>query len=372
MLVLAPISITVRPISPTPDPPFTESNFSQVVWELKHRGYPTSWWVSPVRKAYLWSNAITPWAKLKENPRWMPPVPAKQCILCPQYTFCPIPLPSDCDTQETICRLATAGIPMIPLQKAVTLPVHHVPPEMQHHTHTNSKPAPTTRQRAWPARRRTRRLTVRKRPDKQKRQPAPLPPEPKGKRLTRRLGIPPLPLDKQQAKVPTRRRGRPPRAAAAMQPHAPPQPQIHPPPPATDAIPLPADDLPDTLTDTQSVCPSVHSSTSSLPPSALAPIGTTASLEHTALVQCWWQQEIEPYKRLILGHHDARHLDSLPTDDLWLYQKYRYDVHYHYQHTTPPTQAMWQQGILTMDCPEAIAWLNLQAMTAPDSDSSDG
>ena len=60
------------------------------------------------------------------------------------------------------------------------------------------------------------------------------------------------------------------------------------------------------------------------------------------------------------------------VDDLWLYQKYRYDVHYHYQHTTPPTHAMWQEGILSMDCPEAIAWLNLQAMTTPDSDSSDG
>ena len=173
--------------------------------------------------------------------------------------------------------------------------------------------------------------------------------------------------------MPSKRRGKPPRAATTIQPRVSPEPRKQTPPPgAPDPVPLPSDDLPHALTDTHSVCPSVSSSTSSLPQSTLVPIGVTASPEHTALVQYWWQQEIEPYKGLILGNHEARHLDSLPADDLWLYQKYRYDVHYHYQHTTPPTHAMWQQGILSMDCPEAIAWLNLQAMTTPDSDSSDG
>ena len=187
------IALSKKAESITTDPPFTESNFSQVVWELKHRGYPTSWWVSPVRRAYLRSDAITPWAELKENPRWLPPVPAKHCILCPHYTPYPIPLPLDCDSRETIRRLATVGVPMIPLKDAVTLPVHHVPPEMQHHTRKHDKPAPTARQRARPARRKTRRLTLRKRPAEKRRQPAPLPPEPKRKRLTRKLGNPPPP-----------------------------------------------------------------------------------------------------------------------------------------------------------------------------------
>ena len=87
------IALSKKAESITTDPPFTESNFSQVIWELKHGGYPTSWWVSLVRKAYLRSDAVTPWAELKENPRWIPPVAAKHCLLCPQYTPCLVPLP---------------------------------------------------------------------------------------------------------------------------------------------------------------------------------------------------------------------------------------------------------------------------------------
>ena len=225
------IALSKKAASITTDPPFTESNFSQVVWELIHRGYPMSWWVSPVRKAYLRSDAITPWAKLKKDPRWIPPVPAKQCLLCPQYTPCPIALPQDSDCRATIRHLATAGVPLIPLKEAVTLPVQHVPPEMQHHTRKHGTPAPTARKRARPARRRTRRLTVRKRPARKQRQPAPLPPNSQRPRLTRRLGYPPPPSDAQQSKVPTKRRGRPPRTATVVRPRAPPRPREPPPPP---------------------------------------------------------------------------------------------------------------------------------------------
>ena len=187
------IALSKKAASITTDPPFTESNFSQVVWELIHRGYPMSWWVSPVRKAYLRSDAITPWAKLKKDPRWIPPVPAKQCLLCPQYTPCPIALPQGSDCRATIRHLATVGVPLIPLKEAVMLPVQHVPPQMLHHTRKRGTPAPTARKRARPARRRARRLTVRKRPARKQRQPAPLPPNPKRPRLTKRLGYPPTP-----------------------------------------------------------------------------------------------------------------------------------------------------------------------------------
>ena len=227
-------------------------------------------------------------------------MPAKHCILCPHYTPCPIPLPLDGDGRETIRRLATVGVPMIPLKDTVTLPVHHVPPEMQHHTRKHDKPAPTARQRARPARRKTRRLTLRKRPAEKRRPPAPLPPEPKRKRLIRKLGNPPPPRTGSSPQCPQSdaadRRVQP-------QPYSPEYPPNHcskrTPPCAPDPVPLPSHDLPHALTDTHSVCPSVSSSTSSLPQSTLVPIGVTASPEHTALVQHWWQQEIEPYKGLI-------------------------------------------------------------------------
>ena len=66
---------------------------------------------------------------------------------------------------------------------------------------------------------------------------------------------------------------------------------------------------------------------------------TTASDEINRLdadVQHWWSTEIEPYKALILGPHEARLVDAMSPVDQWSYRKYRYDVHFYYKNAPPP------------------------------------
>ena len=66
------------------------------------------------------------------------------------------------------------------------------------------------------------------------------------------------------------------------------------------------------------------------------PRGPHASPQQVADVQHWWSREIEPYKALILGPHEARLVAAMSPVDQWSYQKYRYDVHFYYKNVPPP------------------------------------
>ena len=86
------------------------------------------------------------------------------------------------------------------------------------------------------------------------------------------------------------------------------------------------------------------------------PRGPRASPQQVADVQHWWSTEIEPYKALILGPHEARLVDAMSQVDQMSYGKYRYDVHFYYKNVPPPRE-MWQEGILDMHTPESQRWL---------------
>ena len=82
-----------------------------------------------------------------------------------------------------------------------------------------------------------------------------------------------------------------------------------------------------------------------------------ASPQQVAEVQRWWSTEIEPYKALILGPHEAQLVEAMSPVDQWSYRKYRYDVHFYYKNVPPPPREMWQEGILDMHTPESQRWL---------------
>ena len=79
--------------------------------------------------------------------------------------------------------------------------------------------------------------------------------------------------------------------------------------------------------------------------------------QQVADVQQWWSREIEPYKALILGPHEARLVAAMSPVNQWSYRKYRYDVHFYYKNVAPPPREMWQEGILDMHTPESQQWL---------------
>ena len=58
----------------------------------------------------------------------------------------------------------------------------------------------------------------------------------------------------------------------------------------------------------------------------MVPRGPHASPQQAVHIQKWWLAEIEPYKALILGVHEAILLDAMSTLDRWYYHKYRYDI----------------------------------------------
>ena len=98
-------------------------------------------------------------------------------------------------------------------------------------------------------------------------------------------------------------------------------------------------------------------------PTVLAPLGPHADSRHRSIVQEWWRQEIAPWKALILGRHYTAQYDQMSTENRWLYEKYRYDVQFHYgTETAPPPQEMWADGILHLGIAAAQRWFFQQEM----------
>ena len=108
-------------------------------------------------------------------------------------------------------------------------------------------------------------------------------------------------------------------------------------------------------------------------PTVLAPLGPHTDSHHRSIVQEWWRQEIAPWKALILGRHYAAQYDQMSAESRWLYEKYRYDIHFHYgTDTAPPPQEMWADGILHLGTAAAQHWFFQQEMKEfCDTSSSD-
>ena len=77
------------------------------------------------------------------------------------------------------------------------------------------------------------------------------------------------------------------------------------------------------------------------------------SAEGAAMVRQWSNDEIAPWKAIILGGWDARRFDTMAENEQWMYIKYRYDVHMYYQGIPPPPTEMWREGLFDVMSPNA-------------------
>ena len=47
----------------------------------------------------------------------------------------------------------------------------------------------------------------------------------------------------------------------------------------------------------------------------------------TQVVYHWWNTEIAPWMRIILGRWDTHRFENMTHNEQWMYIKYRFDIH---------------------------------------------
>ena len=346
------------------------NNFRHAYWEFSSKNYPKSWWEGILRTAFekqqppYVGQPPLHWSMVRDNWTWECPVPPGYAWLHPTSTLptldlrtetpslqafqrtsaghhlIPIktfPLPYTDRTQQVVLQVLPTPEPPRKRQKTISLPT---PPQQSTGRITRSRQAPIFLYDMTPQRRQ-RRGSVRQRqprtnvtissPPPTARHTTPSnprqcahrkrtrPPSPRSPDRQTQAPLSPPPLKKLRNRL---RHEQTPLPVTAPRPTTPP-------------CNLSVTD-PETTNSPSSVHSHATSSTDSDVEVPTVPRGPHASPQQVADVQQWWSREIEPYKALILGPHEARLVAAMSPVDQWSYRKYRYDVHFYYKNVAPP------------------------------------